>query len=263
MKKLVAYLLFIMVFTACNNQKNETNNTTIASKHDTLTYTYKKIKVYHKPVKKQRDTTFATINYPLFKDANLNEYLKRQVFDFFDPQEKATSYQDIANSFVNGYNNFLKENTDAEQAWYLNIHIKLVRQHQNYIAIAYTHEDYTGGAHGNTYTAFLNYNLTKHAPITIDSLFDKNEKRKLLVIAEKIFRKNEGLTPTQSLTENYFFENGKFDLARNFYISSKGLVFLYNNYEIKPYVNGTTELIVPFTEIKKITNPKSFLSTLF
>lgn len=263
MKKLAAYLLLLIVFTACNNQKNKTNDTTNITSHDTLTYSYKKIQVYHSPVKKQRDTTFAAINYPLFKDENLNEYIKRQVFDFFDPQEKATSYQDIANSFVNGYNDFIKENTDSEQAWYLKIHIKVVRQHQNYIAIAYQHEDYAGGAHGNAYTAFLNYNLSSHTPITIDTLFEKKDKSKLLEIAEKVFKKNEGLTPTQSLTENYFFENGKFDLAKNFYISNKGLVFLYNNYEIKPYVNGTTELIIPFTEIKNMTNPKSFLSTLF
>ena len=80
-------------------------------------------------------------------------------------------------------------------------------------------------------------------------------------IGERIFRNDEKISSTASLTENYFFENGKFNLPENFYISNKGLVFLYNPYEIKPYVAGTTELVIPFANLKKIAKPNTILSS--
>jgi hypothetical protein len=260
MKKLSAYFLIIIALISCNNEKTG-KKTDKLTETDTLAYTYKTISVYHQPIKKA-DTTSAVINFPVFDNDNLNNYIKRQVFDFFDPKEQVTSYQDIANSFINGYNEFSKENPDAEQTWYLQIDIRVLRQFKNYIALAYTHQDFAGGAHGNTSIAYLNYNTETQSPITLNSLFDDHNKKKLTQIAEKIFRKNEGLTTTESLSENYFFENGEFDLAKNFYIGKKGLVFLYNPYEIKAYVNGTTELIVPFTAIKGLSNPNSILSKL-
>lgn len=261
MKKRIAYLLMVMVVISCNNEKKQIHDAEIA-KNDTLSFTYKTVQAAYTQKQKMADTSSATITYPEFDHKPLNEYIKRQVFDYFSPDEEATSYQDIANSFISGYKDFAKESSDRNQTWYLNINIHVLRQTHNYIAIAYNHEDYAGGAHGNHYTAYLNYNLKNNKDISIDSLFDATQKAKLIAVAEGIFRKNEGLTPDALLTDNYFFEDGKFNLAKNFYMGQKGLIFLYNIYEIKPYVDGTTELIVPFKAIKNIIKPNSFLSTL-
>lgn len=261
MKKLIAYLWVLIAVISCNNEKKQIHDAETAT-NDTLSFTYKTVQAAYTPKQKMADTTSARITYPEFSHKPLNKYIKRQVFDYFSPDEEATSYQDIANSFISGYKDFAKEYSDGAQTWYLNINIHVLRQTHNYIAIAYDHEDFAGGAHGNHYTAYLNYNLKNNKNITIDSLFDANQKAKLIAIAEGIFRKNEGLLPDALLTDNYFFEDGKFNLSKNFYMSQKGLVFLYNNYEIKPYVDGTTELIVPFKAIKDIIKPNSFLSTL-
>ena len=83
----------------------------------------------------------------------------------------------------------------------------------------------------------------------------------LTAIGESIFRKDENLSSTANLENEYFFENSKFYLPQNFYISDKGLVFLYNPYEIKPYVAGTTELIIPFSSLKNIVKPNTILSS--
>ena len=71
---------------------------------------------------------------------------------------------------------------------------------------------------------------------------------RLTYMASTIFRKQEGLSPTQSL-ENYFFENQKFSLNTNFLITKKGLLFYYNSYEIRSYAEGPMELLVPYTAI--------------
>ena len=81
-------------------------------------------------------------------------------------------------------------------------------------------------------------------------------------VALFIFRKNEKLSATEPLEERYFFDKGKFALAQSFYVNDKGLVFLYNPYEIKAYAEGYTELIVPFSALKAIAKSNTILTTL-
>jgi hypothetical protein len=38
---------------------------------------------------------------------------------------------------------------------------------------------------------------------------------------------------------------------------------LYNPYEIKPYVAGTTKLVIPYTEIKDLIKPNSIIYRLY
>nr|WP_307866763.1 RsiV family protein [Pedobacter sp. ASV19] len=97
---------------------------------------------------------------------------------------------------------------------------------------------------------------------TLDSLIKPGSLSALTATAEKIFRKNEKLTPKQSLADNYFFEKNTFSLPRNFTITGQGLKFLYNPYEIKPYAAGTTDLLVPFEQIKDILKHNPVLPAL-
>jgi hypothetical protein len=79
----------------------------------------------------------------------------------------------------------------------------------------------------------------------------------LTKIAEQIFRKNEKLTDTSSLARDYFFKDNKFALNENYSITPAGFKFVYNQYEIKPYAAGKTELLLPYSQIKKLMRPQS------
>ncbi|RYG05949.1 MAG: DUF3298 domain-containing protein, partial [Chitinophagaceae bacterium] len=113
----------------------------------------------------------------------------------------------------------------------------------------------------NTHISYINYNLENGSEITLDSLIDASNRAKLLSIAEGIFRKDEKLTPTETLAGKYFFLEDKFSLPESYYVSDKGLVFLYNPYEIKAYAFGTTELVIPFASLKDIAKPNTILSS--
>lgn len=258
MKKILALLLMASGFMACQNgnHKSEPTDTALA---DTLSYAYDSVKVYSQHVLK--DTTQASISYPVFKNDALNTYIKRHVFDYFAKEEPVTSYQDIANSFVKGYDDFVNNNKDTHQTWFLNIKIKVLKQTAHYLALQVIHSDYAGGAHGNTNISYINYNPQTNEEITLDSLIQKDKMPQLLSIAESIFRKDEKLATTESLADKYFFENDKFALANSFYIDDKGLLFLYNPYEIKPYASGITRLSIPFSALKDIAKPNSILTT--
>lgn len=256
--KTTLFSLFIVLsFFACRNEEKKSGDQTTT---DTLTYKIERIQVLSNYIPKQqdkvKDTTKATISYPLFQNKALNDYLLKQVFSFFSQEEPPTSYQDVANSFVKGYDEFATENKDYTHSWYLDINIKPISQFKNYIALAYAHSDYTGGAHGSHNIIYLNFDPIQNKPLTLDSLIENGSSVKLTALGEQIFRKDEKLSATEPLIEKYFFENGKFILPLNFYVGKNGLVFLYNAYEIKPYAAGTTELVIPFDQLKGILKPQ-------
>ena len=260
-------LIILIAFSACQNDKDKAKEAANEqSVTDTLNYAYDSVKVYSKHIPKGNesfiDTAKASISYPVFKNDSLNQFIKRKVFDFFAEEEQATSYQDITNSFIKGYDDFVKSNPNTPQSWFLMIKINVIKQNSSYIALKYIHSDYAGGAHGNTMISFLNYNPKTNTIITLDSLIQKGKMEELIRTAEGIFRKNEKLSTNEPLADKYFFDKGKFALAQSFYIGDKGLVFLYNPYEIKAYAEGYTELIVPFSSLKSIAKPQTILTTL-
>lgn len=259
MKHTLIFLFVLLAFSACQNGKKGTGEN--VSSKDTLSYTYDSIKVYSKNPNNLIDTPKASISFPVFKNDTLNQFIKRQVFNYFAEEEPITSYQDIADSFIKGYDDFVNTNKGTQQSWFLIIKINVLKQASNYLSLKYIHSDYAGGAHGNTTISFLNYNPKTNTQITLESLITQGKMETLVNIAESIFRKNEKLSATEPLEGKYFFDKGKFTLAQNFYVSDKGLVFLYNPYEIKAYAEGYTALIVPFSALKTIAKSNTILTT--
>ncbi|GAB1462374.1 DUF3298 and DUF4163 domain-containing protein [Pedobacter sp.] len=266
MKKIILPLLTVSLLWACTSEnKDKKVAHVITAENDTLTYRYDSVKVVSNnlvklAVNKQADTANAIVRYPVFENDSLNNYIKSQVLHYFGDEEMPTAFDDIASSFIRGYNEFYLENPGTAQWWYLLIDIKVIRQLHNYIALKYIHSDYAGGAHGNTVISYINFNPKTNQAITVDSLILPDKKVELLKIGERIFRSNENISATESLEKRYFFTNGKFSLPKNFYVSNKGLVFLYNPYEIKPYADGTTELVIPFSELSGIAKPQTILT---
>ena len=259
MKKLILFSFIVVLLTSCNNERNTDKTPGATDQVDTLAYTYDSVKVYSKnPVKV--DTAKAVVKYPVFKSKELNDYIERQVFNYFGEEEKVAGYQNIASSFIKGYDEFYAENKNTSESWFLLIDIKVLVQQPKYISLQYTHSDYAGGAHANTNISYLNFNPKTNQPITLDSLINTNQKSKLLSVAEAIFRKDENLTATEPLTDKYFFDKGKFSLPLSFFVGKEGLVFLYNPYEIKPFAAGITKLIIPFSQLKGIAKSNTILS---
>jgi len=258
MKNLFACFVLILTLSSCQNEEDRINKE--------LAFTYDTIKVESKNEFTKNGRYIApgkvTIEFPIFKSDTINKFIAQKVFNFFDEKEQSTSFQDIADSFIEGYDDFAnKSEKVVEQPWSLMINIRVLRKSPTYLSLKYMHYDYVGGAHGNTLISFLNYNPTTNTSITIDSLIQNDKMQALIQVAELIFRKNEKLSTTESLEEKYFFEKGKFKLAENFHVSDSGLLFMYNPYEIKPYSEGYTELLVPFSALKNIAKPNTILTT--
>lgn len=271
MRKILFVIMCTFFFACQSDKKGDQSNDSTAVAHraktDTLTFNYDSLKVYSKtplsPDKRVTDTSKAVIMYPVFQDSILNKFLEQQVCRAANnnPDLTYSTYKELATDFIARYDDFRKNNDDNIQTWFLDAQLYVLLQKPGYISLRLDNVDYAGGAHANPTFTYLNYDLNRHQPIPLDSLLKAGSRPKLEAIAERIFRKNEGLSPTQSFENTYFFENGKFRINENYTLTRQGIEFLYNPYEIKSYAEGITKLLIPYAEIKDLTKPNSIIST--
>jgi hypothetical protein len=113
--------------------------------------------------------------------------------------------------------------------------------------------EYAGGAHPNSYIQLYNYDLNTGKEITLNDIMIAGYEKELNPIAEKIFVKEYG-------TEGWNFTPGDFKLNENFAISTGGLLFQFNSYEIGPYSSGAPEVFIPYNKCKDLIKPNSIAS---
>jgi hypothetical protein len=228
---------------------------------DTLAYTYQAIHERAADCGSKPDSacTVVKIKYPLFKgNVILNDTIKRKLLTLFMLSEKPdTSLNTMATSFLRSYMDFKKDNPKSAMYYILDSYVKVIGQDSALIALEYGGYNFQGGAHGASFTGFVNWDGKTNKNVTLDDILVDGYHTELTKIAEQIFRKNEKLTDTSSLARDYFFKDNKFALNENYSITPAGIKFVYNQYEIKPYAAGKTELLLPYSQIKKLMRPQS------
>lgn len=120
---------------------------------------------------------------------------------------------------------------------------------------------YMGGAHGLMTSSFYNYDLTTGNVINQDDLFTQEGLKGLpLLMKNNIISSSEQINSIDELGEYYWVD----DIApnNNFYINTDGITFVFNPYEIAPYVVGRTEATFTFEELKPFLKENIIISYL-
>ena len=124
---------------------------------------------------------------------------------------------------------------------------------KNILSLAVFNYNFEGGAHGNHGTSLVSYNWAEKKVITLNDVFVSDYKPILNKALETSLRKKFKLAAKDSLS-NVLFDN-KIEATDNFCIAHKGILFMYNPYEIASYAVGEIDLFIPFVEIKQVLNP--------
>jgi hypothetical protein len=270
-KGFIGVLLLIML-TACFCNKpqpggkvaNEAATSENTIQKDTLAYTYKSA---GGEAKACEECSYIEVNYPVFKNDNaLNRAIEQKILSNLE------SYDNTGHKKSNDFETQLKNIADSafkadsgseEQSppTTYELSINIILQGQGLIVFA-VNEEFSGGAHPNTVETYINWNTTTDKPILLNSLFRDNYKSDFTKTAEQIFRKNEKIKDNEPLS-NYNFENDTFAVNNNFRITPIGICFLYNTYEIQAYVEGPTELLIPYTQIKSLLQPNTVVAQYY
>lgn len=204
---------------------------------------------------------YVKATYPIFEgQKELNQFIDTLVSSApLIDNGKPNGIELAAKKFIKDYEDYKKEFPDAFAGYEWDQTLSVNSQDKNIISFVHKDYVYTAGAHGLENEIYHNWSKKEERELSLKDLLIENYTEKLNNLAEKIFRSDEGITETASL-ESYFFENEKFKLNNNFLITSKGLVFIYNPYEIKSYAEGRTTLIIPYSSIQDLIKPDGYLS---
>ena len=173
----------------------------------------------------------------------------------FDDELEASSISEAIQSFKNGYVELKKLYPDETAGWEAKISGTVTFEDKNKITIALNSYLFTGGAHGYTTRSFLNFNKRKGKEFENWEFF-KNQDH-FENFAEAKFRIQEDIPQDNPINSTGFmFERDKFYLPENIGFTEKGLVLLYNQYEVASYADGAIELVLPYDEVKNYLTKK-------
>ena len=192
------------------------------------------------------------LSYPIAPKNSKLIGFNREIEKFIKNYKKVNPKQEILEEIKDMENG-------GERTNHTSIHLFSITN--NSYTLAQSNSNYSGGAHGSFYLEYQNY--TKDGKkITLDTLFTKDYKEKLLKVAQEVYKEQKGLSEKDSLSEKDGWFEDKFILAKTFAITPNGLLFFYNQYEIKAYAAGTTEFLLPYNKIDKLIEPNSLLDNI-
>ena len=243
----------IAILSSCGYKaKNPDVKSKVAS--DTLKYHYENLKKRADDCGNKPDSscTVISIKYPVFNNQQiLSDTVKHWAVD--------TNFEVFTKQFLKSYELDIAK-TKRKVSYTYSSTVSVIRQDSALATLQLDRYNFTGGAHGSSYTGFLNWDIKTDKKILVKDILIDGYLPELTKVADSIFRKQENLTATSSLANDYFFKGGKFALNNNVLISPLGLRFLYNQYEIKPYAAGTTDLLVPYSKIKSLIKPHTVIA---
>ena len=111
---------------------------------------------------------------------------------------------------------------------------------------------YTGGAHGGTFITCRNLRLEDGSVVTLNDYFKPGYEKVLLPVLEKKLLEYAECSSRDELDEHGYFSNEPLFVSENFEIRQDTIDFIYNQYDIAPYAQGITTLMVPLDEIREI-----------
>lgn len=205
------------------------------------------------------------LEYPEFDDSGANKklakFMNQQVTRIYTDTSFGTGDMKKAIEELMSYRKD-SEGSPFAAGWYIEKKIAYDSPVTGIGTLTFSGYQYTGGAHGGAWVYYHNYDLNKQKQLKLTDVLVKNYQKTLLPVGEKLFRKLKDLTPDQSLEGEFWFENNKFHFNDNFLFTKEGLIFYYNQYEIACYACGTTELLIPWKDIKSLIKKDSPLSKL-
>ncbi|MGB7527761.1 DUF3298 domain-containing protein [Sphingobacterium cellulitidis] len=249
---LASALLAASLFSCQSNKTGGTNvhNHPVTYGKDSLAFRdtlIKEISPYFAGDEDHIDTTYVKLSYPIFQDSSMNKIVKENIL-----LDNELTLDQYVHNFLEGYGNFIEENeVKYSIAWQKETDIQVKMNNPYLIMLGNMTYEFSGGAHGNNYTVWNVYDAQTKQKLPLNTFISENKMKEFTKIAERFFRKEEGLADSSSYQNGYFFENDQFTLAANYGIDNEGLLFYYNPYEIKPYSEGPTLLSIPFDDIQE------------
>jgi hypothetical protein len=220
-------------------------------------------KVYANPAKPSEKYLDFFLEYPRFSGTGTSsktaEFLNQQVAKIMFDGE--VSPEAFFNRLVKDHKDGYAEGESFGMEWTFASKLHFNKLTDDIGTFTSSGNGYSGGAHGGSWVYYFNYDLNNNKLLTLNDVMNSNFLPQLTAEGEKIFRKVKNLLPDQNLEDEYWFNENKFHLNENFLLTGSGITFFYNEYEISCYACGTTEIEIPYKNIKSLINKNGLLKS--
>ncbi|MEG1685518.1 MAG: RsiV family protein [Bacteroides sp.] len=269
-KQLVRLLMLVFLvssfFSSCGNKNQENygsmtfdsiqvsrtvhlfNDTTAPSCCLTIQYTY--------PVKSATPGLSDSIRISLLSACFGEQYAKL---------EQIAAIDSFTNTYIREYKADLeplylkdkKNDPDGKdvQAWYSyynNITATPLTDNEDVLVYKVEQNSYTGGAHGINSTLFLNFDAQTGKILHLKDIFKAGYEKGLNELLLAQLMKDKDVSTLEALQDKAYLLETPIYPSEDFFITSEGITFFYNVYEIAPYSNGTTEISLTNKKLKEL-----------
>jgi hypothetical protein len=178
------------------------------------------------------------MNYKPEKIKSPELLMENIVFDFFQSYREATDG-------IEGIQHFASFN------WTKKLSMNIRYNENHIISIGFEKYGYTGGAHGINIMKYVVLDMHQNKRLELEDIFGEDYQLQLIKLLDKKLRRINGILPDENLRDAGFLVD-QMEISDNFYVNNEGIGFFYNVYQISPYAAGSTELFLPFAELKNI-----------
>jgi hypothetical protein len=119
------------------------------------------------------------------------------------------------------------------------------------LAVSKNRDYYLGGAHGMSEKLYFMFDRVNFKLISLDDVIREDAHALLQQLIAARLRDHAGIGQDAPLTLGGFFED-EVEITANFFLTSEGVAFHWDPYEIAPYVMGAIEIVLPYGELKDI-----------
>ncbi len=164
----------------------------------------------------------------------------------------AAVFRELGNQYAKDYREsvepFLPEDSiNVSLNYDLNYGMEVLFNRNQLLSIALTQYQYSGGAHGMMYTQCHSFDLNAKKKIRMTDVFKPGYLPGLKAAINKAARKKYKVS---DLSEALLV--AEIEPNENFYLTGKGICFVFQPYEIGPYSMGEQHIYLPYSQIKDI-----------
>lgn len=188
----------------------------------------------------------------------LNELLIRQIFpEHISGEEMQASIRQANQNYFDSYRNDNASLAESSETAGFSLNYdqefsqQVVFNDQDWLVVELFTSSYTGGAHGNYASEYVNIDRSQNRNWSLmDMVTDTNALRPLLNEAAIVYFE---IQPGTRISDRLFVE--EVPVSTNVFLSSTGLCFVYNPYEITSYAEGQIKLFIPFSRLIPYLQP--------
>lgn len=206
------------------------------------------------------------ISLPVINTGNssTNENINRTIaYTLFESQE--TSIEKVCNEFVetrkNEYMEFLPDylndkDSEMPMVWLnnsYNISGEVKIGYKDYINYIILWDEFTGGAHPNSYYTVLNFDPATGEEVVLQDILKENYEEPLTELLISTLAADLEVEDYEGIKEKgYLYPNADMYISNNYILEKEQIVFIYNKYDIAPYAVGDITISISYDNIKDL-----------